>query len=96
MSVWATTDVLHAKNYVHSGYDPRKKADREEIQLAMVPDYVYKDDGDGDAVLPYLRLSLGSDSVVLTEGQALKLADALDNFIYMCPKWRGKPRTETP
>ena len=95
MSVWATTDVLHAKNYVHPGYDPRKKADRDEIQLAMVADYVYKDDGDGYAVLPYVRLSLGRDSVVLTEAQARQLADALDNFVYMTPKWRGKPRKES-
>jgi len=95
VSVWVTTSILDAKQYVHSGYDPRKKADRAAIQLAMVPEYVYHDDGDEGRVLPYLRLSMftATGDVILTEHQARELIEELEYFV-MRSKWRGKPQKE--
>jgi hypothetical protein len=95
MSVWFTTSVIDAKQYDHSGCDPRKKAERASIQLAMVPEYVYHEKGDEGRVLPYLRLSLfaKSSDVILTEHQARELIEELEYFV-MRGKWRGKPRRE--
>lgn len=89
MSIWSTTHVIRAKKYRGSHVDPRRKDDAEEIELAMVADYVYRDSGQGDRVLPYIRLSVGDADVLLTERAALELASALEGFIAR-PKWRGR------
>jgi ectoine hydroxylase-related dioxygenase (phytanoyl-CoA dioxygenase family) len=93
MSIWCSIPEPPAKVYVHSGYDPRKKGDRTSIGLAYVADYVYRENGNGDEILPYLRLSVGSESVILTEAQALRLIHELVSF-RTHPKWRGKPQSE--
>jgi hypothetical protein len=93
MSVWSSINEVKTKQYVHSGYDPRKKADGDGIDLALVADYVYNDAGNGDKVLPYLRLTVGQESTLLTENQAQNLIIELHDFIER-PKYRGKPKSE--
>ena len=95
MSVWCTTSVLDAKSFVHSGFDPRKKADTRTIELAVVPEYVYNEANDEGRILPYVRLSLFQDDVLLTEKQAQDLINELQHFVNQ-GKWRGKPRKEQP
>ena len=91
MSVWSTTHELKSKRYLGSHIDPRKKAPitTDELDLAVVADYVYNDRGYGYEILPYLRLGVGAESVVLTEGQTKELIEALVDFLKM-RKWRGR------
>ena len=83
MSIWSTVHEIRAKKYEHSNVDPRKKAPADEVQTAVVMDYVYDDEAHayGHAALPYLRLSVGNGDVILTEKGARKLRDALQWFI---------------
>ena len=89
MSVWCSMPEVKSKQYVHGGFDPRKKADADSIGLAYVADYVYDENGDGNKILPYLRLSVGSESTILTEAGALRLIEELADF-HTREKWRGR------
>ncbi len=81
MSIWSSTHEIRAKKYEHSVADPRRKAKDAGIDLAVVADYVYDDNGQGFEILPYLRLGIGPDAVILTETGATELRDALDWFV---------------
>lgn len=89
MSVWSTTTTVKGKKYDHSNVDPRKKAEPDEMELAMVADFVYDDKGEGYSALPYLRVSVGQDSIILTERGAKELWAGLETFMGM-RKWRKR------
>ena len=89
MSVWSSIDGTDALHYEGSHLDPRKAKttpglfDDESgdyVDLAVVPNYVYKDNPDYnlEGYLPYLRLGLTTDNlikgrVILNRKQVKKL-----------------------
>lgn len=95
MSIWSTTHTIMGKKYEASHADPRTCSISDELDVAMVADYVYLDDATGERVLPYARVSVGPESILLTEHGAKELRDALTNFIDR-PKWRAQSRNHAP
>ena len=89
MSIWGTTAEIRVKKYKNSVTDPRLASDVDSIDVAVVGDYVYTDKGVGEKILPYLRLSIGAESAILTVKQAQELWVSLDGFLGY-PKWNGK------
>ena len=81
MSVWSTTAEVRVKKYESSHIDPRKKAGVDTVDFALVADYVFNDAGRGERVLPYLRMGVGSATVLLTVAQARRVRDELSDFI---------------
>ena len=65
MSIWSTVHEIRAKKYEHSNVDPRKDAPADEVQTAVVMDYVYDDEAHGHAAL-----SDNPESPALTDKEA--------------------------
>lgn len=93
MSIWSTTTEIDGLKYEGSHIYPRGMSAIDCIELAEVADCVY-DDAMGKAVLPYLRVSIGTDSIVLTVSGAQELLCAVFSFLET-PKWEDDQNTHT-
>jgi hypothetical protein len=95
MSIWSSIPGTFALHYENSATDPRKAKRMpgffpdefgDEVDLAVVPNYVYNDTDVSDGYLPYLRLGLIVDNaaagdVILNRNQVKKLRNELNQFL---------------
>jgi hypothetical protein len=97
MSIWCSIPGTSALHYEGSHVDPRTaqqfngvfgddNPSADEVDLAVVPDYVFDHDANGETYLPYLRLGLIVDNaaagdVILNRNQVKKLTKELKKFL---------------
>ena len=89
MSIWCSTSNVKCLDYGHSGVYPwetRLKESDSEVDFAFVADYVYDHDAVGEAIMPFLRMSVRNEkgehvTVVLTEKGAQKVLRELTDWL---------------
>jgi hypothetical protein len=108
MSIWCSIPGTYALHYEDSVKDPRKAKklpglfsgdSADEIDLAVVPDYVFDDTKNGDSYLPYLRLGITANNtaagdVILNRKQVKKLRDQLNKFLKDTKEKKEKPESK--
>ena len=104
MSIWCSIPGTYALHYEGSHLDPRKAEMKpglfddeygDEVDLAVVPNYVFDDTDVSDGYLPYLRLGLtvansavGGSDVILNRKQVKKLKKLLNRFLKDTKKYK--------
>jgi hypothetical protein len=106
MSIWCSIPGTNALHYENSVTDPRKAKKTkgyfagdsgDEVDLAVVMNYVFDENDTSDGYLPYLRLSLlvhndvGGD-VILNRKQVKKLHNELTRFLKDTKKKKENPK----